>query len=71
MRLILGGMVAGVPGHGGATWAALQYVLGLRELGHDVLLLDEVRGPGDPAARASAASRTSSRRSGCTGAPRC
>lgn len=53
MRLILGGMVAGVPGHGGATWAALQYVLGLRALGHDVLLLDEVRSPGDPAARAS------------------
>lgn len=44
-------MVAGVPGHGGATWAALQYALGLRALGHDVLLLDEVRGPGDPAAR--------------------
>lgn len=53
MRVILGGMVAGVPGHGGATWAALQYSLGLRALGHDVLLLDEVRGPGDPAARAA------------------
>lgn len=53
MRLILGAMVAGVPGHGGATWAALQYALGLRALGHDVLLLDEVRGPGDPAARAA------------------
>lgn len=51
MRVILGGMVAGIPGHGGATWAALQYALGLRALGHDVLLLDEVRGPGDPAAR--------------------
>src|SRR5215207_7192131 len=51
VRLILGGMVAGVPGHGGATWAALQYALGLRALGHDVLLLDEVRGPGHPAAR--------------------
>jgi Glycosyl transferases group 1 len=51
VRLILGGMVAGTPGHGGATWAALQYALGLRSLGHDVLLLDEVRGPGDPAAR--------------------
>jgi hypothetical protein len=51
MRLILGGMTAGVPGHGGATWAALQYALGLRALGHDVLVLDEVHGPGDPAAR--------------------
>jgi hypothetical protein len=53
MRLILGGMVAAGPGHGGATWAALQYALGLRALGHDVLLLDEVRGPGDPDARAA------------------
>jgi hypothetical protein len=53
VRVILGGMVAGVPGHGGATWAALQYALGLRALGHDVLVLDEVRGPGDPAARAA------------------
>lgn len=52
MRVILGGMVASVPGHGGATWAALQYALGLRALGHDVLTVDEVRGPGDPAARA-------------------
>jgi len=50
-RLVLAGMTAAVPGHGGATWAALQYALGLRALGHDVLLLDEVRGPGDPAAR--------------------
>jgi hypothetical protein len=51
VRLILAGMVAGVPGHGGATWAALQYALGLRALGHDVLLVDEVHGPGDSAAR--------------------
>src|SRR5829696_3656711 len=51
VRLILGGMVAGVPGHGGATWAALQYALGLRALGHEVLLADEVHGPGDPDAR--------------------
>lgn len=51
LRIVVGGMVASVPGHGGATWAALQYVLGLRGLGHDVLLVDEVRGPGDPEAR--------------------
>jgi hypothetical protein len=50
-------MAASVPGHGGATWAALQYVLGLRALGHDVLLLDEVRGPGDPAARSALLAR--------------
>jgi hypothetical protein len=51
VRIVLGAMVASVPGHGGATWAALQYALGLRELGHDVLLLDEVHGPGDAALR--------------------
>jgi hypothetical protein len=49
LRVLLGAMVASVPGHGGATWAALQYALGLRELGHDVLLVDEVREPGDAA----------------------
>lgn len=51
LRIVLGAMVASVPGHGGATWAALQYALGLRALGHDVLVLDEVRGPGDAGAR--------------------
>jgi hypothetical protein len=51
LRIVLGGMVASVPNHGGATWAALQYALGLRALGHDVLVVDEVRGPGDPAVR--------------------
>jgi len=35
-------MVAGVPNHGGASWAVLQYVLGLRELGHDVMLIEPV-----------------------------
>jgi hypothetical protein len=51
LRIVLGAMVASTPGHGGATWAALQYALGLRALGHDVMVLDEVRGPGDPEAR--------------------
>lgn len=35
-------MVAGVPRQGGATCAVLQYRSGLRELGHDVLLVDSV-----------------------------
>lgn len=39
VRILVSGMVAGVPHHGGATWAVLQYVLGLRHLGHDVLLV--------------------------------
>jgi hypothetical protein len=35
-------MVAADSHQGGATWAVLQYVLGLRRLGHEVLLLEPV-----------------------------
>jgi hypothetical protein len=42
LKILLSGMLAGVPGQGGATWAALQYLEGLRELGHEVLLVEEV-----------------------------
>jgi hypothetical protein len=35
-------MVAGVPGQGGWVWAVLQWVLGLRQLGHDVLLVEPI-----------------------------
>jgi hypothetical protein len=35
-------MMAGDPGQGGATWAVLQYVLGLRRLGHEVLFLEPI-----------------------------
>jgi len=42
LKILVGGMVAGDPGQGGATWAVLQYVLGLRRLGHDVLLVEPV-----------------------------
>jgi hypothetical protein len=35
-------MVAGEPGQGGAAWAVLQYVLGLRRLGHEVALVEPV-----------------------------
>lgn len=42
MRILVSGMLAGVPGHGGATWAVLQYVLGLRRLGHDVAFVEPV-----------------------------
>jgi hypothetical protein len=54
LRIVLGAMVASVPGHGGATWAALQYALGLRELGHEVLILDEAHGEGEIERRALA-----------------
>jgi hypothetical protein len=42
LRILFSGMVAGDPGQGGATWAVLQYVLGLRRLGHDVWLVEPV-----------------------------
>lgn len=42
LRIVFSGMVAGVPGQGGAAWAVLQYVLGLRRLGHDVVLVEPV-----------------------------
>jgi hypothetical protein len=42
MRIVVSGMLAGVPGQGGASWAVLQYVLGLRRLGHDVVFVEPV-----------------------------
>jgi hypothetical protein len=42
LRIIVSGMVAGDPHQGGATWAVLQYALGLRLLGHDVYLIEPV-----------------------------
>jgi len=42
LRIIVSGMVAGDPHQGGATWAVLQYVLGLRDLGHDVHLIEPI-----------------------------
>lgn len=43
-------MVAADPYQGGATWAVLQYVRGLGQLGHEVWLVD----PADPSAEADA-----------------
>jgi hypothetical protein len=40
MRILVAGSFAAPPGQGGTTWAVLQYALGLRELGHKVLLID-------------------------------
>ena len=39
---IVSGMVAAVPGHGGASWAILQYLLGLRRLGFDPVLVEPI-----------------------------
>jgi hypothetical protein len=42
LRILLAGMVAGDPHQGGASWAVLQYVAGLSELGHEVVLVEPV-----------------------------
>ena len=41
-RIVVSGMVAADQNQGGAAWAVLQYVAGLRRLGHDVLLLEQM-----------------------------
>jgi hypothetical protein len=40
--IVVGGALAQRPGVGGHAWVILQYVLGLRRLGWDVLLLDRL-----------------------------
>jgi hypothetical protein len=42
LRIVVSGMVAGVPHHGGAAWSILQYLLGFRRLGHEVVLVEPV-----------------------------
>src|SRR5215213_7280922 len=41
-KVLLSGMIAADPCQGGATWAVLQYLLGLRRLGHDVLFVEPI-----------------------------
>jgi len=55
LRILVSGMIAGVPDQGGAAWAVLQYVLGLLRLGHDVVFVealddDAIRPAGAPLA---------------------
>jgi hypothetical protein len=40
LKILLSGMVAGDPHQGGASWAVLQYVAGLAECGHEVVLVE-------------------------------
>ena len=40
--ILLSGMVAADPRQGGAAWAVLQYLLGLRRLGHEVVLVEQM-----------------------------
>jgi hypothetical protein len=42
LRVLVSGMACSDPWQGGATWALMQYVLGLRALGHDVWLAEPV-----------------------------
>jgi hypothetical protein len=44
LKILLSGMVAGDPWQGGATTAVMQYVEGMRRLGHEVLLVEPVDG---------------------------
>jgi len=40
LTIMVSGMVAAVPGQGGATWAVLQYLLGFARLGHEVYFVE-------------------------------
>ncbi len=40
--VIVSGMIAATPGQGGAAWAVLQYLLGLRRLGCDVHFVEPI-----------------------------
>jgi hypothetical protein len=41
-RILIGGSVAQRPGYGGHAWVFLQYLLGFRRLGYDVLFVDRL-----------------------------
>jgi hypothetical protein len=58
----MSGMVAGDPDQGGATWAVLQYVLGLQRLGCDVILVEQWGGPAEGQALAGSPSGSYFRR---------
>jgi hypothetical protein len=42
LNILLSGMLAGVPYQGGASWAVLQYLLGLGQLGHEVMFVEPI-----------------------------
>lgn len=42
LTVLVSGMVAGDPHQGGASWAILQYLLGLRDLGHRAVLVEPI-----------------------------
>jgi hypothetical protein len=42
LTILFSGMIAADPFQGGATWAVMQYILGLHRLGHDVYFVEPV-----------------------------
>jgi hypothetical protein len=42
VSILVSGMIAKVPGQGGAAWAVLQYVVGLARLGHEVYFIEPI-----------------------------
>ena len=62
MRVLLSGMLVREPHQGGATWAVLQWVLGLRALGHDVTVVEQL--PAAPTAEQRAYAATVERQTG-------
>src|SRR5262245_47352815 len=44
VTVLVAGMIASDMQYGGATWAVLQYVLGLRQLGHRVYFVEPLPG---------------------------
>jgi hypothetical protein len=43
LTIVVAGTIASVPWHGGWTWVILQYLLGLRRLGHRVVFVDPIQ----------------------------
>ena len=43
LRIIVGGMLSMPPFAPGTAWDRIAYVVGLRELGHEVVFVEEVR----------------------------
>ena len=48
--VIVSGMIAATPRQGGATWAVLQYLIGLRRLGFAVCFVEPITGSDAPSA---------------------
>ena len=42
MNIVVASSIASSPNHGGWTWVVLQYLLGLKKLGHDVHYLEVI-----------------------------